>query len=1053
LGLALIAVLVSNAIGAEPQAAPVDPWQARVEAGRHSWAFSAPREPAIPVIEDASWCKSPVDRFILAKLEERGLRPAPPADKRTLIRRAYFDLIGLPPRPEEVEAFVRDDTPDAFAKVIDRLLASPHYGERWARHWLDVVRYTDSFDARGVGSAGDVRFAWRYRDWVVNAFNRDLPYDRFVKQQIAGDLLAAQRPDEFGTDGIVATTMYVLGNWPGGDADREKMMTDIVDDQVDVTSRAFLGVTLACARCHDHKFDPFSQKDYYSLAGIFFSTHFLPSPGSPASGAPLVTTPIASPEQIRFREEYDRRVASLQNQVDEATDDAYRKLARSTLPKAAEYLVAIGDYEAGSPRDAARLTTLADEHHLDPVVLARWADYLGPSLHAKPVRKLLTKPSRNIAGMTGVDEWSGADGRADPCVIANDTDHPVTFATLTIPARSLSVHPGPRTGVGIGWTSPITGAVRIRGRVADGDPNGGDGINWRIERSRGDRIETLADGGFPNGGTQDFAAGTGNERLDAIDVQPGDVLQLTIFPKANYVCDTTIVDLEIAAIGVAGAGRAWNLSRDVVSGLLAGNPHADAMGTSDIWQFFEAGEENQASVIPPGARLAQFFASDAPRSSIANDLTSALIELDRRAAEGDHRTNAPAAPANLPSRGRAAQANAAGREDTDRRVAPGSGRADSTRLDDSDVKLYRDLTDPRGPFWAPARNEKLGLSSEEKTKLAQLSTELTNLKKSPPPPIEQADALIEGGVPQSRYAGIHDCPVMARGRYDHPGAIVPRGFPRLLAGDGPPPEMHDSGRLELAQWIASPENPMTAKVMVNRIWQHHFGQAIVRTPNNFGKLGVPPTHPELLDYLARRFVESGWSIKAMHRLIMLSSAYQQSCEPGPRTFSADPDNELLGRMNRQRLEAEPFRDAMLAVGAALHETMGGPAFRDMAMPRRTLYLMTIRSDRSNYRMLFDAADPTGIVDQRIDSTVAPQALFLMNDPFVADRAKTLAERVAKQGLADDKSKIDWLYHLLYARPATDRETLIGLAMLRGSADAWPRYCQMLLCANEFVYVD
>jgi hypothetical protein len=1041
--LTLLLAFTSAAMGAD--STPVDPWQARVEAGRKSWAFSAPRELAIPAVTDAGWCKSPVDRFVLAKLEARGLRPAPPADKRTLIRRAYFDLIGLPPKPDDVEAFVHDDTPDAFAKVVDRLLASPHYGERWARHWLDLVRYTDSFDARGVGSAGDVKFAWRYRDWVVNAFNRDLPYDRFVMQQIAGDLLAAGRPDQFGPDGIVATTMYVMGNWPGGDADREKMMTDIVDDQVDITSRAFLGVTLACARCHDHKFDPFSQKDYYALAGIFFSTHFLPSPGSPASGAPLVTTPIASPQQLRLREAYDRRVASLQKQLDDATDEQYRRLARSMLPEAGEYLLALGEYDAGSTRDAARLTTIAEAHHLNPAVLTRWVDHLRPSLHAKPVRKLLTKPNRNIAGMNRVDGWIGADGRPDPCVIANDTDHPVTFSTLTIPAKSLSVHPGPRTGVGIGWTSPIAGTVRIRGHVADGDPNGGDGIDWRLERSRADAIETLADGGFPNGGTQDFADGAGHERLTAIDVQPGDVLQLTVFPKANYGFDTTIVNLEIAE--AAGAGRRWDLSRDIVPDLLAGNPHADATGTPGVWQFFEAGEEKAVSVIPPWSRLAQFFAPNAARETIANELTSVLVALEGQTSVDAHNTNASTSPRNLTSRGRAARANVADPEDSDRRVAPGP------TADDSDKQLYRDLTDPRGPFWASARKEQLGLSPDAKATLAKLSYDLSDLKKNPPPPIEEADALIEGGVPQSRYAGIHDCPVMARGRYDRPGEIVPRGFPRLLAGDAPPPAMPDSGRLELAAWIASPENPMTAKVMANRIWQHHFGQGIVRTPNNYGKLGVPPTHPELLDYLARRFVESGWSIKSMHRLIMLSAAYQQSSEPDPRMFAADPDNDSFGRMNRQRLEAEPFRDALLAVSGSLDETMGGPAFRELGTPRRTLYLMTIRSDRSNYRMLFDAADPTAIVDQRIDSTVAPQALFLMNDPFVADRAKSLADRVKKQRLADDPSRIDWLYHLLYGRPATDRETQIGLSMLRSGPGAWPRYCQVLLCANEFVYAD
>jgi len=216
---------------------------------------------------------------------------------------------------------------------------------------------------------------------------------------------------------------------------------------------------------------------------------------------------------------------------------------------------------------------------------------------------------------------------------------------------------------------------------------------------------------------------------------------------------------------------------------------------------------------------------------------------------------------------------------------------------------------------------------------------------------------------------------------------------------------------------------------------------------------VAPTHPELLDYLARRFVDSGWSIKAMQKMIVLSAAYQQSSETDDQSFAADPDNALCSRMDRQRLEAEPFRDALLAVSGTLDEQMGGPAYRDLATPRRTLYLMTIRSDRSNFRMLFDAADPTGIVDQRNDSTVAPQALFLMNNPFVLDRAKALADRVMKQGPAEDRSKIDWLYRLLYSRPATEREMEIGLSVVRAGGESWQRYCQVLLCANEFVYVD
>ena len=260
--------------------------------------------------------------------------------------------------------------------------------------------------------------------------------------------------------------------------------------------------------------------------------------------------------------------------------------------------------------------------------------------------------------------------------------------------------------------------------------------------------------------------------------------------------------------------------------------------------------------------------------------------------------------------------------------------------------------------------------------------------------------------------------------------------------------------MELARWIASPQNPLTARVMVNRIWQHHFGQGLVRTPSNFGKLGEPPTHPELLDYLAAKFIESGWSLKAMHRAIMLSAVYQQSWNASA-ALQADPDNRLFGRMNRRRLEAEAIRDSLLAVTGELDTRLGGPATRDFDSPRRTLYQMTIRSDRSTYRELFDAADSSAIIDTRAVSTVAPQALFLMNHPFVIKRAAALARRVAdsrppNSGLADATAKIDRLYLWLYGRPATAEELEIGR---RAVAGGWEAYCQVLLCSNEFVYVE
>jgi hypothetical protein len=321
-------------------------------------------------------------------------------------------------------------------------------------------------------------------------------------------------------------------------------------------------------------------------------------------------------------------------------------------------------------------------------------------------------------------------------------------------------------------------------------------------------------------------------------------------------------------------------------------------------------------------------------------------------------------------------------------------------------------------------------------------------------------AAQEGGVPQSEYEGFHDARIQIRGSYTRLGDVVARRFPVILAGDKQPPITKGSGRMELANWIASEKNPLTARVMVNRIWEYHFGEGIVRTASNFGKLGEKPTHPELLDYLADRFVNNGWSIKQMHREILLSATYQQASAVTDDTLKLDPDNRLFSRMNRKRLEAEAIRDNLLAVSGRIDLAMGGPATRDFAGLRRTLYLMTIRSDKSGFGPLFDAADPESSVDRRTISTVAPQALFLLNDPFVLEQARTLTKRLLAEKAVNDGERAANAYVLLYGRPPTDEEREIGARLLKRFADrgqkpeaAWEAYCQVLLCSNEFIYVD
>jgi mono/diheme cytochrome c family protein/cytochrome c553 len=581
---------------------------------RAFWSFQPVADPPPPAVREAAWPKTSIDAFLLARLEANQLRPAELADRRTLIRRATFDLTGLPPTPEEVNAFLADPSPDAFTRVVDRLLMSPHYGERWARHWLDLARYGE--DQAHTFQARKYPQGFRYRDWLIRAFNTDMPYDRFVREQIAADLLDG--PDR--TENLPALGFFALGPVYYGDPKR----LDQYDDRVDTMTRALLGLTVACARCHDHKFDPISSRDYYGLAGVFAST-----------------------------------------------------------------------------------------------------DYV-----------------------------------------------------------ELSLEPGKE-----------------------------------------------------------------------------------------------------------------------------GQPIAPATGKGK-------------------------------------------------------KKNAP----------------------------------------------------PKGPF---------------------------------------LHALKDAASPVTLRVHIRGNPATL-------GEEAPRHFLTILTGDNAPPFARGSGRLELARAIASKDNPLTARVLVNRVWEHHFGRGLVSTPSNFGALGERPTHPELLDHLAARFVASGWSIKKLHRDIMLSAAYQMSSRLDPRGREIDPDNKLLGHMNRRRLEVEPWRDAMLAVAGTLDQTLGGPSTDLSAADnrRRTLYGAVSRNELNPLLRLFDFPDPNITSATRTVTTVPLQQLFVLNSEFMARNARALAARLTAKPGADNVARIRAAFELVYNRPVTERELRLGLAFLstgdgtsRPSLTRWERYAQVLLSANEFMFVD
>jgi len=960
------------------------------------WAFRPPREPVILPKVPADY---PIDAFIQAELAKRGLPHASLADRRTLLRRATYDLTGLPPRPEEIEAFLADPAPDAFAKVVDRLLASPRYGERWARHWLDLVRYTDEFDE-----------AWRYRDWVVNAFNRDLPYDRFILHQIAGDLLAAPGPGAINADGLIATTVLAIGPWGG--LDRQKRLADIVDDQIDTIGRSFLGLTVACARCHDHKFDPISTADYYGLAGFFFSSRIISDQGYLSHNPPRLKIPLAPRAEV---EEHRRRMARVEEQDDKlqtAVEQQYTAFARSLLPKVADYLLASWEYRNRATGQAALSPEeFATRRGLHGFALHRWLDYLvGPrsgDFH------LMDQPVRDFDGEAGVEVWRV--GAERPWWAFNSTSHDVPIETFLLPPRSVSVNPGTEGG-SVGWKSPITGTVGIAGRLTDADPYDGTGVSWVIDQVTREGRRELSSGRVPNGGSKRLDQGRFAGRLARVQVEAGDIIQLQVaLGQGDAHYDITNVELTISCRD--GPAR-WDLARDVGVNFLAGNPHGDSLGNGAVWHFHDRAGSHRAGRMPTVDRL--------------------LAKRDAAVASGDAKRSTIEEAA----------------QDLARRVAT-AGPEDA---------LIQDLTSIQSPFWVRDRDDARYLTPLARAELQKLASELEALRAQVPP-LSYAQGIQEGGLRYGPYAGIQDARIYIRGNYSQPGRRVRRHFPEVLAGKEQSATSAGSGRLDLARWIARPDNPLTARVMVNRIWQHHFGEGIVRTPSNFGRRGEPPTHPELLDWLARRFVESGWSVKTMHRRIMLSAAYQRSSKAPAVLLEADPENRLWGRMNRRRLDAEELHDGLLALAGRLKDHMGGPADPDPSSPRRLIYLRTSRTDRSDFGSLFDRANPALHVERRTISTVAPQALYLMNHPLISEQARRLARRPEVNAPGDPAARIATLHRLVYGRPATDEEVALGCGFIArdaaalsarpepGSATSWDRYAQALLLTNEFLFVD
>ncbi|MCY3932577.1 MAG: PSD1 and planctomycete cytochrome C domain-containing protein [Acidobacteria bacterium] len=870
--------------------------------GREHWAFRRVEDPALPEVEDEAWGSHDLDRFILSRLEERGLAPVAPADKRTLLRRATFDLIGLAPSEAEIEDFLADESPDAFAKVVDRLLASPHYGERWGRHWLDVARYADS---NGLDENIAFPNAFRYRDYVVDSLNRDKPFNRFVREQIAGDLMSADT-DAQRFEQITATGFLMLGPKVLAEQDTDKMLIDIVDEQVNTLGRAFLALPVGCARCHDHKFDPIPTADYYAMAGILRSTETM----SDAAGMRWLERPLAPEDEIAEYEAAQKLVAEAQEKVDEVVreqNDVLRGPRRAAL---ADYLLAAEEaYPSWSDdeekQEAARETIgrVAGSRGLEPPVLERWVRAFHRYREGPPVEGDAPSPSTvfviwNAYAAASPDRFEQVteDLRA---IIASEK---VLTAPLT---RSLVRGPAPKTLEEVAW-----------------------------------RYASL------------FAT------------------------------------IEIA----------WE-------------EHLMRLGLKD-----------EDELRPSDFRL--------PREQeelrwLVYDGYFCILCLDQEEEE----------------------------------------------------KLY---------------------PQEALEQLARLRAEVERREEASPPTLPYAMAVDETATV--------DLPVHIRGSHlnlaEEPER---RGYLKVTDHLVPPPPVADdtSGRLELARWITHPEHPLTARVIVNRVWHWHFGRGIVDTPSNFGAIGSTPSHPDLLDWLARRFVEGGWSLKNLHRDIMLSSTYRLSTDYDAANAAVDEENRLLWRMNRRRLEVEPIRDALLQLAGRLDLTIGGRVEEYKARgyvfgeygpldrvdlydaPRRSIYMPVVRTAVYPIFGGFDFGDASDSVGDRSETVVPRQALLMMNSPFVEEAALGFAQQLLEIEDADAADRIDTAFVRAYGRPADATEIADSLAFLdemrscasdtgcaRGSgrtlgapasspasasADAelyaWTRLSHVILAASEFIYIN
>jgi mono/diheme cytochrome c family protein len=867
--------------------------------GENWWSFRPLVRPTVPAVRDRGWIRTPVDAFVLSRLETERLHASPEADRRTLIRRVTFDLHGLPPTPEEIDGFLGDESPDAYENLVDRLLASPRYGERWGRHWLDVVHYGDT---HGYDKDKRRDHAWPYRDYVIRSLNEDAPYSRFIREQIAGDVLwpGDQR-------GLIATGFIAAGPWDFvghvelGETTVEKQKTRLIDrdDMVSNTMATFVSLTVHCARCHDHKFDPIPQRDYYRLQAVF-------------AGVDRGDRPYDPKEVERRRGELVRRHRAAANRL-EAAERKTASVASPELIRLDASLRALRAELDEAPRPSGK----------------------GPS------------PSNGY----------------------HSAIHPMPEATAWVQ-------------VDLGRSVPIEEIRLVPARPVDFPDTPGFGFPVRF------RVEVSDDPKFTQGHASTVAE---EERPDAPDIM-----------DEPYIVD---VGRRSARFVRVTADRLWKRTNDYIFAL------------------------SELEVISGGKNLARGAAVSA-LDSIEPGLWGRARLVDgfdsRRARPG------PADPV------------AARRHKLLARIQ----------------KLRRDRRRLADALIAPS-----------------LRTELQSARKG----VAELEATIKNVPPGAMvYAVKSHAPrpiaVLRRGDVEQPGDAVGPGTLSCVPGLDPLfaiSDSHDEGarRAALADWIASPLNPLTWRSIANRLWHYHFGRGLVDTPNDFGRNGSMPAHPELLDWLAAELRDGGQSLKGIHRLIVTSAVYRQSSRVGPAAARIDGDNRWLWRMNRQRLDAEELRDSVLAVSGTLDSRMGGPGFElfrfhddhspiyDHTAPeaidnprvrRRTVYRFIVRSVPNPFLDCMDGADPNVNTPVRSTTITALQALALLNDVFMVRQSHEFARRIEALEREPARQVESAFVRALGRRPRPDElAAIVAYARKHGLANA----CRLLFNMNEFLFID